>query len=200
MDYPKSVPGVGLVGGKFVDENTGTGQQGSLIPSAWGTAVTDELLAVLIAAGLVPKEDALTQLRDALFRDPGEARRGMPFAASAAECEGFTNTPKFVTPFGLRAAFSGTRLTLSGASVVERMPGGLIRQMGYTNTVGAISFPAAFPNSLRGLVTGVVNTLNEDATAVIVSTSSTGFSWNARVAGAPSIGGQVGIFWCATGN
>lgn len=33
---PKSVPGVGLVGGKFVDENTATGQQGSLIPSVWG--------------------------------------------------------------------------------------------------------------------------------------------------------------------
>lgn len=56
MDYPKSVPSVGLVNGKFVDEDVATGVQGSLIPSAWGNAVTDELLAVVKGAGLVPAE------------------------------------------------------------------------------------------------------------------------------------------------
>lgn len=62
MDYPKSVPNVGLVGGKFVDENTATGVVGSLIPSAWGNAVTDELLTVIKAAGLEPTEGKNTQL------------------------------------------------------------------------------------------------------------------------------------------
>ncbi|MFG0631455.1 hypothetical protein [Pseudomonas sp. xss_2] len=66
MDYPKSTPNVGLVGGKFVDENTGTGQPGSLIPAAWGNAVTDELLAVIKAAGLVPSESDLGQLQKAI--------------------------------------------------------------------------------------------------------------------------------------
>lgn len=66
MDYPKSTPSVGLVGGKFVDENTGTGQPGSLIPAAWGNAVTDELLAVIAAAGFTPSESDLGQLLKAI--------------------------------------------------------------------------------------------------------------------------------------
>lgn len=66
MDYPKSTPNVGLVGGKFVDENVGTGTPGSLIPATWGNAVTDELLAVIKAAGIVPTEGDLTQLLKAI--------------------------------------------------------------------------------------------------------------------------------------
>lgn len=66
MDFPKSVPGVGLVGGEFVDENQATGQAGSLIPSAWGNAVTKELLNVIEAAGLVPDEAKNDQLLEAI--------------------------------------------------------------------------------------------------------------------------------------
>lgn len=62
MDYPKSVPNVGLVGGKFVDENINTGQVGSLIPSAWGTAVTDEIINVIKAGEIAPKENENNQL------------------------------------------------------------------------------------------------------------------------------------------
>ncbi|MFJ4143532.1 hypothetical protein [Pseudomonas sp. NPDC089734] len=66
MDYPKSVPSVGLVNGKFVDENTVSGAPGSLISASWGNAVTDELLAVIRAAQLDPKEDDLDQLLEAI--------------------------------------------------------------------------------------------------------------------------------------
>ncbi|MGY1417443.1 hypothetical protein [Pseudomonas aeruginosa] len=66
MDYPKSVPGVGLVNGKFVDENQATGQVGSLIPSAWGNAVTDEILGVLALAGVAAVEGNNAQLRAAI--------------------------------------------------------------------------------------------------------------------------------------
>lgn len=66
MDYPKSVPGVGLVDGKFIDENTTTGQVGSLIPCGWGNAVTDELLAVIQAAELAPDEHNNGQLLQAI--------------------------------------------------------------------------------------------------------------------------------------
>lgn len=66
MDYPKSVPNVGLVAGKFIDENTLTGAVGSLIPSAWGNSVTDEILAVIKAAGIEPAEAETDQLLKAI--------------------------------------------------------------------------------------------------------------------------------------
>lgn len=66
MDYPRSVPNVGLVNGKFVDENTATGQVGSLIPSSWGNAVTDELLNVIQAGGEQPAENDNDQLLAAI--------------------------------------------------------------------------------------------------------------------------------------
>lgn len=66
MDYPKSVPGIGLVNGKFVDENTTTGTPGSLIPSTWGNSLTDELLNVIQAGGLEPSEVERDQLLEAI--------------------------------------------------------------------------------------------------------------------------------------
>ncbi|WP_122469075.1 phage tail protein [Pseudomonas viridiflava] len=67
MDYPKSVPGVGLVSGKFVDENPATGTPGSLIPAQWGNSVTQEILNVILGAGLVPSEADVTQLHRAIL-------------------------------------------------------------------------------------------------------------------------------------
>lgn len=66
MDYPKSVPGIGLVNGKFVDENTASGTPGSLIPSTWGNSLTDELLNVIEAGGLEPSELERDQLLEAI--------------------------------------------------------------------------------------------------------------------------------------
>ncbi|WP_414158823.1 hypothetical protein ACMGG8_28355 [Pseudomonas sp. BNK-45] len=68
MDYPKSVPNVGLVNGKFVDENTATGQVGSLIPSVWGNSVTDELLNVIRNGGFTPEESNSGQLLAAIMK------------------------------------------------------------------------------------------------------------------------------------
>lgn len=66
MDFPKSVPGVGLVGGRYVDENQATGQPGTLITSQTMNALTDELLAVITAGGFVPSESDSAQLLKAL--------------------------------------------------------------------------------------------------------------------------------------
>jgi hypothetical protein len=66
MDYPKSVPSVGLVNGKFVNEDAVEGLPGSLIPAAWGNSVTDELLYVVKSAGLEPNETDATQLLQAI--------------------------------------------------------------------------------------------------------------------------------------
>lgn len=66
MDYPKSVPSVGLVNGKFVNEDAVAGMPGSLIPAAWGNSVTDELLNVIKSAGLEPSETDASQLLQAV--------------------------------------------------------------------------------------------------------------------------------------
>jgi len=66
MDYPKSIPGVGLVNGGFVDENSVAGTPGSLIPAAWGNSVTQEILNVVQAAGMAPNEASNNQLLAAL--------------------------------------------------------------------------------------------------------------------------------------
>lgn len=66
MDYPKSVPSVGLVNGKFVNEDVVSGLPGSLIPATWGNSVTDELLNVVKSAGLEPSEADATQLLQAV--------------------------------------------------------------------------------------------------------------------------------------
>lgn len=66
MDFPKGVEGIGLVAGRFIDENPVTGQQGSLIAAAWGNQVTDEILNVLTAAKLTPSEQESDQLLKAI--------------------------------------------------------------------------------------------------------------------------------------
>jgi len=67
VDYPKSVPGIGLVNGQFVDENPVNGTPGSLIPAEWGNAVTTEILGVIQEAGLTPNEADNGQLADAVL-------------------------------------------------------------------------------------------------------------------------------------
>lgn len=66
MDYPKSIPGVGLVDGGFIDENPVAGTPGSLIPAAWGNSVTQEILNAIKAAGLTPDESKTNQLATAI--------------------------------------------------------------------------------------------------------------------------------------
>ncbi|MEO6676961.1 MAG: hypothetical protein ABIO21_06250 [Pseudomonas sp.] len=66
MDYPKSIPSVGLINGWFVDENPVVGTPGSLIPAAWGNSVTQEILSVIKAAGLTPDEAKTDQLAMAI--------------------------------------------------------------------------------------------------------------------------------------
>lgn len=107
MDFPKSVPGVGLVGGQFADENPSIGQQGSLIPSAWGNAVTHELLNVIRAAGLEPNEEQADQLLEAI-------RTLAPERSAFARVSGTVALP--VTAFGIYALADG------GAAATVTLP------------------------------------------------------------------------------
>ena len=91
MDFPKSVPSVGLVDGKFIDEDAVAGTPGSLIPSEWGNAVTLEMLKVIEDAGLTPDEDDNTQLSAAI---KVMVEDGAVEFASQADAEDGTNTTK----------------------------------------------------------------------------------------------------------
>jgi len=74
MDFPKSVPSIGLVDGKFVDEDAIAGTPGSLIPAQWGNGLTLEVLNVIQAAGLTPDEDNNAQLLTAIKGVVGPGR------------------------------------------------------------------------------------------------------------------------------
>ena len=122
MDYPKSVPNVGLVNGKFVDENTTTGQVGSLIPAAWGSAVTDELLAVIRAAELEPTEGDNDQLLQALQAIVSAAIPSAPDQAS----ESVAGVVKLVSDALMAAGVDD-----AAAVTLKKLVGKLVSQ-GYT--------------------------------------------------------------------
>lgn len=107
MDFPKSVPGVGLVGGQFVDEDPAIGRQGSLIPAAWGNAITQELLNVIQAAGLEPNEVQTDQLLEAI-------RTLVPERSAFARVSGTLTLP--ATAFGIYALADG------GAAATVTLP------------------------------------------------------------------------------
>lgn len=95
MDYPRSLPGTGLVNGKFVDENPLTGAIGSLIPAQWGNAVSEEVLNVIQSAGLVADEHDNTQLKIAIER---KITQSVVASASVEEAEQGTDNVKRMTP------------------------------------------------------------------------------------------------------
>jgi hypothetical protein len=108
VDFPKSVPGVGLVNGKFIDEDSLAATPGSLIPSAWGNLITQELLNVIEGAGLDPDEADNTQLKVAIDKLIGD---GAVQFATQQQAEAGTDTDK---------AMSALRVFQAIAKVVKQ--------------------------------------------------------------------------------
>lgn len=149
MDFPKSVPGVGLVGGEFVNEDPVLGQQGSLIPAEWGNAVTKELVAVIEEDGQTPSESVLTQLRDALYGAVSSTKRRLLRIASSADMQDNDCDDAAVTPKKLRAGFSFS-FTSNGFFAFPTWMGGLVIQWGFGSVPAGsasvvVNWPIAFP-------------------------------------------------------
>lgn len=119
VDFPISVPSIGLVGGKFVDENPLTGTPGSLIPSAWGNAITDEVLNVITAAGLEPSEEDLTQLLKAirLINQKGQESYAVDTGVANAYVCAFT--PAITARSESRPLLFKVKTTNTGASTLN---------------------------------------------------------------------------------
>lgn len=114
MDFPRSVPSVGLVDGKFADEDPLAGTPGSLIPSAWGNAITLEVLSVIEAAGLEPNEEITDQLLQAIetlvtSASPGSAtelQAGVAKIATSQDMADGTDDGKIATAKKIKVWFA----------------------------------------------------------------------------------------------
>lgn len=126
MDFPRSVPSVGLVDGKFVDEDVVAGTPGSLIPAQWGNAVSYEFLNVIESAGFAPDEDNNAQLLAAINikiaasvpaspPDASVAVKGLVELATNTETQAGTDAQRAVTP----ASLASTTATATRAGLVE---------------------------------------------------------------------------------
>lgn len=197
MDFPKSVPGVGLVGGQFVDENPSIGQQGSLIPAAWGNAVTQELLAVIREAGIEPDEDQTDQLRMAIrsmwatVEKPGVLRKASSADMLDADCDDAA-----VTPEKLRAGFSWAVSGDIGYIAFPSWMGGWIIQAGKSQTGVTNSFPIAFPNILLAICGNHVGAGYDGVAFVYSATNNTTF----RCIKPSTTSVEIDVRWIAIGR
>lgn len=163
MDYPVSDPTVGLVGGKFSDGDAVGGVSASRDPAAWANAVTDELLAIIAAAGLTPDEEDLNQVLDALvllgLRSATSTLTGVVELATDAEAVAGASAVLAVSPAGLLAALTAflPKRTFNANDYIRipDVPGGLIIQWGNRGDItagstAAVTYPVAFPVGMDG--------------------------------------------------
>lgn len=74
MDYPKSDPAAGLLNDKFTDGDPLNGTPASKDSAAYQNMVFDELINLISGAGLVPDENDVTQILQAI-RNGGRPAR-----------------------------------------------------------------------------------------------------------------------------
>ncbi|MGE8349318.1 MAG: tail fiber protein [Pseudomonas protegens] len=161
MDYPKSVPSVGLVNGKFVDENPVTGQVGSLISSDWGNAVTDELLNVIRAGGKEPAEaehDQLLAAIKAIVRDSIPPEKIRSTLAEYGITDAYTKSVTY-TKAEIEALLKNMSALPVGAMVP--FPKGTV-PAGFLEVDGSVQSTATYPD-LAAYLGATFNTGGEGA-------------------------------------
>lgn len=176
MDFPKSVPSVGLVDGKFVDEDVVAGTPGSLIPAQWGNAATEEILNVIESAGLTPDEDNNAQLLAAVNAkiaaaiptappDASTTVKGLVELATSLETQTGTDTQRAITP----AALTARTATDTRTGLVE-LATDLETQTG-TDTVRAVTPSGLASRTATEVRAGIVELATDSETLAGTDTS-----------------------------
>lgn len=175
MDFPISVPSVGLVNGKFADEDPLVGTPGSLIPAQWGNAVTKELLAVIEAAGLTPDEDNNAQLLQAIGALLAEATPaasetvfGLVKQASQAEAEAGVDTQKSMSPARVLQAIIKRTSAVVSTSVSKVLVANDMGLVLVDATGGAVDITLPASNAALGVREVIIRRVDNGANRLTV--------------------------------
>lgn len=168
--------------------NPATGTPATTPGPWWYHMVTEEMRAVIAAAGLTPDHTNLGQLLSALqamgLRDATETLKGRVELATSAEVQAGVDTMRAVTPAGLLAGLLGSggvgtsdyiMIPIRDKSTGARR--NLIVQWVF-NSAGATSgtWPIAFPSACLAAVPGaVIEAVNDYTILNVASKSTTGF-------------------------
>lgn len=199
MDYPKSVAGVGLVDGQFVDEDQVSGTPGSLIPAQWGNDVTEEILNVVREVGDEPAEADRGQLVGAIWKmfraataGSTELFRGVLRVGTQAEVDAGVLDDVAVTPKKLRMGFA-ISLGQNSYIVFPTWLGGLVIQFGVTAESGVLTtWPIEFPTACRAAAL-LSNSSATTSTYEALGQAGAAFNFQSSTTGANQVG-ATGIY------
>ena len=166
MDYPNNDTEARLAGGKFTD---GDVTASPVVPpsknsAAYQNMVFDELIGVITAGGLMPSDQSVTQLLEAINNVIASAIAnksnnghghsisdvsGLQTALNGKSATGHTHVASGITDFTTAVGGLFTQnLTETGYC---QMPGGLVVQWGRSSVSGqssaTVTFPMAFPSA-----------------------------------------------------
>ncbi|WID41936.1 tail fiber protein H [Pseudomonas phage PG1] len=168
MDFPKSVPGVGLVNNQFVDEDPVNGRPGSLIPAKWGNDVTKEILGVLAEAGIDPDEANPQQMRQAVKAIADNVAPVATKAEAETDDEATANNVKRMTPLRVLQAINA-RLVNAGEAVVGMLRVGTQAEV----NAGALDNVAVTPKKLVAAVFAMGQTFQNLTASRVLGTNYT---------------------------